>query len=104
MRYKRYEILLPLKYNTGEQIEFEKFQITLNELLENFEGISKDMIEVLGQWYYQGTVYADKLYRWRLDVKNTRKNRKFFKEFKQVLKERFEQEDVWITANTIEVI
>ena len=104
MRYKRYEILLPLRYNTGEQIESEKFQIIHDELMEKFGAISKDFIEVSGYWYYQGTVYVDKLHRWRLDIRDTRKNRKFFKEFKAVLKERFEQEEIWITATEIEVI
>ena len=104
MRYKRYEILLPLRYNTGEQIESGKFQITHNDLMERFGAISKDLIEVSGHWYYQGTVYIDKLHRWRLDIRDTGKNRKFLKEFKDVLKERFAQEEIWITATKIETI
>lgn len=104
MHYKRYEILLPLRYNTGEQIESEKFQITHNELMEKFGAISKDSIDVSGHWYYQGTVYIDKLHRWRLDVRNTRRNRKFIKEFKNILTKRFKQEQIWITATKIEVI
>jgi len=104
MRYKRYEILLPLKYNSGEKIESVKFQITHNELMYKFGAISKDLIEVSGHWYYKGKFYFDKLHRWRLDLRDTRKNFKFFKGYKNLLKKRFEQEEIWITTIRIEVI
>jgi hypothetical protein len=49
-------------------------------------------------------VYKDQLWRFRIDTKNAKKARTFFKKCKEVWKERFQQIDIWITAHDIEVI
>jgi hypothetical protein len=45
-RTKRYEILLPLTYNDGAEIEPEKFDQTAEELSDRFGGVTEDMIRV----------------------------------------------------------
>jgi hypothetical protein len=67
----RFEILLPLYYNDGRQVEPEKFVQTDDELVNRFGASSTDTVVVRGRWLYQGTVYHDQLVRVRLDVADT---------------------------------
>ena len=42
--------------------------------------------------------------RYEADVPDHPKNRRFFSEFKEQLKTRFRQHDIWITTYPVEVI
>jgi len=101
---KRYEILLPLVYNNGKKIEKEKFYIANQELVKKFEATTTDTIIATGSWVYKGVLYEDKLLRIRIDTEETKKSKDFFKKYKEVLKKRFKQYDIWITSYEIEVI
>ena len=100
----RFEILLPLYYNDGSRIEEEKFVETDEELLAQFDATSTDSVIVRGRWIYQSTLYEDKLIRIRIDATDIPSNWEFFKQYKETLKNRFQQEDIWITAHKITVI
>ncbi|MFQ6043691.1 MAG: hypothetical protein ACE5PV_22790 [Candidatus Poribacteria bacterium] len=100
----RYEILLPLFYNDGRKIEEEKFTETDQELVAQFGATSTDTIIVKGHWMYQSTLYEDKLVRMRIDTEDIPSNLEFIRSYKEILKERFQQLDIWITAQQIEVI
>lgn len=100
----RFEILLPLYYNDGKQIEKEKFVQTDEELVAQFGATSTDTVIVSGRWMYRGTLYEDKLIRIRIDTEDLLENKNFFRRYKETLKRRFLQEDIWITAQQIEVI
>jgi hypothetical protein len=100
----RFELLLPLYYNDGRPIEKEKFLQTDEELVAQFGATSTDSVLVSGRWMYQSTLYADKLIRVRVDVEDLPANWEFFRSYKEALKQRFEQEDIWITAYRIEVV
>src|SRR5438128_1700516 len=93
-RTKRFEILLPLNYNDGREIEAEKFDQTAEELCERFTGITEDTIRVAGTWKYGGTRYRDTLFRIRVDTTD-RTASGYFKAQKEVWKERFQQLDIW---------
>ncbi|HZZ28190.1 MAG TPA: hypothetical protein VFE46_09315 [Pirellulales bacterium] len=66
---RRFELLLPTKFNSGQPVPGELFADTLLELEEQFG-----------------------------------ENRQFFVNFKERLKERFQQLDIWITTYLVEVI
>ncbi len=61
MRKRRYEMLLPLKYNDGQPIEDEKIYQTREELINRFDAISFLPGLVQGIWVYGGTRYEDEL-------------------------------------------
>lgn len=63
MKWTRYEILLPLRYNDGRPIEREKFRQTNLELTERYSGTTGDLITAIGTWKYRGTLYEDLLVR-----------------------------------------
>lgn len=104
MRLKRYEILLPLLYNNGSKIEKEKFLITNKELIEKFGATTTDSTKIVGQWIYQKQLYEDKLIRITVDVPESEDSETFFRRYKEVLKERFKQIDIWISSYSIEII
>lgn len=100
----RFEILLPLYYNDGRKIEPDKFVQTDEELIAQFGATTTDTVVARGRWKYQSIMYEDRLIRIRVDTEEKEENRDFFRKFKESLKSRFEQEDIWITAQQIDVI
>jgi hypothetical protein len=57
-----------------------------------------------GQWRHEGKSYHDDLTRIYVDVVDTDENRQFFREYKDTLKARFQQIDVWMTTYPVEVL
>jgi len=104
MKWIRYEILLPLCYNDGRPIEPQKFRQTNLELLERFSATTLDLIRALGSWKYQGTVYEDLLFRLIVDVPSALPADDFFRNYKETLKARFEQIDIWISSHEITIL
>ena len=104
MKLKRYEILLPLLYNDGQTIEKEKFLLTHKELVEKFGATTTDSTMIVGRWIYQNQLYEDKLIRIAIDVPESEDSETFFRRYKEVLKERFKQIDIWISSYSIEII
>jgi hypothetical protein len=100
----RFEILLPLFYNDGRPVEDQKFVETDVELIAAFGATRTDTVVVRGHWLYQSTIYEDRLIRVRLDVEDTPDNWQKMRDIKEVLKQRFEQIDVWISAHRIEIL
>jgi hypothetical protein len=93
-----------LFYNDGRPIEREKFVETDDELVRHFGATSTDTVVVRGRWVYQGTVYHDQLVRVRVDVEDNPENWQAIRQVKEILKTRFEQLDIWITAHRIDVV
>ncbi len=100
---KRYEILLPLNYNDGREIELEKFDQTAEELCERFGGVTQDSVRVTGTWKYGGTRFRDTLVRIRVDTTDPSAYA-YLKSQKEVWKDRFQQLDIWITGHEIDVV
>jgi len=104
MKWTRYEILLPLCYNDGRPIEAEKFRKTTLEVLDRFSATTLDLIIAVGSWKYQGTVYEDLLWRFIVDVPSTTPADDFFRNYKETLKDRFQQTDIWISSHEIQIL
>ncbi len=104
MSLRRYEILLPQRYNDGAPVEEEKFLQTWRELVNRFGGITIELSPIKGYWKSQDKIYEDQLIRLVLDVQDTWSNRRFMRTYKQTLKERFRQIDLWVTSHRIDVL
>jgi hypothetical protein len=100
----RFEILLPLFHNDGRPVEKEKFATTDDELIQRFGATSTDPVVIRGRWMYQSSVFSDKLIRVRVDVEDIPENWQAMRDMKEILKTRFEQIDIWITAHRIDVV
>ena len=55
-------------------------------------------------WEHQDQLYRDDLIRVFVDVPDIAEARTFIEEFKEVVKSRFQQLDIWMTTYPIEVI
>jgi hypothetical protein len=102
--YRRYEILLPLQFNDGTPISDDLIGTTLKELRAQFGAISVETQSIQGTWSYLGQEYRDALIRVFVDVEDKASARKFFKQFKDKLKQRFQQLDIWITTYPVDVV
>ncbi len=104
MSHRRYEIYLPIRYNDGSLIEPEKFLETNNDLAEQFGACSFFPETFRGTWINQGQTYEDENVRVVMDVEDTPENEAFFTRLKPVLKQRFQQLEIWMVSSEIRVI
>jgi hypothetical protein len=102
--FRRYEILLPLKFNDGQPVPDELIGTTLNELRGEFGAISSETQTIHGIWSHLGEEFQDELIRVFVDVEQERDATDFFLGFKEELKQRFQQLDIWITTYRIDVL
>jgi len=101
---RRYEILLPLRFNDGRPVPDELIAGTILELRQGFGAVSCETQAIRGMWQHQDQVFRDDLMRMFVDVADTPETRVFFTEFKARLRERFEQIELWMTTYPIEII
>jgi len=57
-----------------------------------------------GAWEHQGALYEDNLTRFFVDVPDLPEHRTFFQQYKEKLKARFEQLEIWIVSHPLDVI
>jgi len=101
MSFRRYEIILPTRYNDGVPVVQSEFWEVAKELADRFGAISYLPEPLQGVWIHQGKTYEEANVRLFIDVEETRGNAAFFQQFKQVLKARFRQIDIWIVSYEI---
>jgi hypothetical protein len=102
--FRRYEILLPLRLNDGSPVPDESVAETVLELRQQFGAASSETQTIRGVWQHQGQVYRDDLVRVFVDTRDIPEVREFFVGFKEKLKARFGQLDIWITSYQIDVV
>ena len=101
---RRYEVLVPLVFNDGKPVPESLLAETFEELRERFGAASWETQTLRGVWEQEGITYQDNLTRFFVDVADLPEHRQFFKDFKERLKGRFHQLDVWITSHPIDLI
>ena len=103
---RKYDIYLPLKYNDGTNIEAEIIRSIKEELVDAFGAITVSSLSspYQGTWKYGGVEFIDDIIKIEVVATNDRATKKFFKEFKEGLKESLQQIDILITTHGIQVI
>jgi hypothetical protein len=102
--YRRFEILLPLLFNDGQPVPETLIADTLVELEQRFGSISSETQTIRGRWHHEGVAYRDDLVRVFVDVPDEPDARQFFAEYKERLKARFQQLDIWMTTYPVEIL
>ena len=102
--FRRYEILLPRQFNDEQAVPDELIADTLLDLRQQFGAVSSETQIIRGLWTHEGKVFRDEVIRVFVDVPETPETQQFFREFKERLKTRFRQIDIWMTSHPIEVI
>jgi hypothetical protein len=106
MHLRRYEILLPSRYNDGRDIMaacMSCFPDTRAEVLDRFGALSYTPQAILGTWTNEGVRYDDELFKLSIDVPDTEQSRAFIAHLKRDLLARFEQIEIYVTSQPIEV-
>ena len=101
---RRYEILVPLRFNDGRPVPEALLVETFSELRNRLGAASWETQSLRGEWEQDGVVYRDNLTRFFVDVFDVPEHPKFFGSFKQRLKVRFDHLDIWITSHPLDVI
>ena len=101
---RRYEILLPLRFNDGTPVPDELVGEVLIALREKFGAVSFETQTIRGVWQHEGRAYRDDLARVFADVGDTAENRAWFVNFKERLKTDFKQIDIWMVTHPIDVL
>lgn len=101
---RRFELLLPLRFNDGQPIPNELVADTLIELEERFGAVSCETQTIRGLWHHEGQPFRDDLVRLFVDAPDVAESREFFLAFKERLKSRFQQLDIWLATYTVEVL
>ena len=99
--WRRYEILLPLRVNTGKAVSKVLLAETLQELESRFGAVSCETQVIQGRWRSGPRSYRDDLIRVYVDARPDAEVQAFFADFKQRLKARFHQLDIWLTSHEI---
>jgi hypothetical protein len=66
--------------------------------------VSCETQTIRGHWRNENQSYRDDLIRVFVDVPDVPENRQFFVEYKERLKARFQQLDIWMTTYLLEVL
>lgn len=101
---RRYEILLPLKDNAGRAFARERFDETREDVVARFGGVTVFPQPAQGVWVDSGKRYEEESIRLVVDVTDDAASRRFFENYKQVLNDRFRQEDVYVTSTVVNVV
>ena len=102
--HRRYEILLPLRFNDGRPVPDELIAGTIIEIRNRFGAVSSESQIIHGTWQHQSEIYRDELMRIFIDVEDTAENRTYFLNLKGQIKTRFQQVDIWLTSYPIDVL
>ncbi|MBS4028114.1 MAG: hypothetical protein KGZ58_05680 [Ignavibacteriales bacterium] len=103
---KQYEIYLPILYNDGTEIETGKFDTIEQELVEQFGGVTamQRQFPLKGMWKGERQTYLDKIVVFTVVDFRGSVGQDFFTHYKEELKQRFQQEEILITAHDLTVI
>ena len=102
--YRRYELLLPLRFNDGSPVPEALVDQTVDEIRERFGGISLESQSILGSWKTGSAEHHDENLRLFADVPDTAEHRNYFSELKERLRRRFQQAEIWIVTHPIDVL
>ena len=100
---RRFEVLLPVRFNDGSDVPQKLLAEAVNEIVEQFEAASFFKEGVEGHWRHGATLYRDDLALVVVDVPDTAKNRKWMKAYKARWKARLEQLELWMVSYPIDI-
>jgi hypothetical protein len=102
-RWRRFEVLLPLRFNDGRDVPGEWIAEAVLEIVEHFGAASYETQKVEGHWRHSGILYRDDLVRIVVDVPDSVRNRQWMRQFKDRWKVRLEQLELWMVSYRIDI-
>ncbi len=102
-KWRRFEVLLPLRFNDGKDIPAEWLAEAVLEIADHFGAASYETQRIEGRWRHEGVVFRDDLVRLVVDVPDNAKNRRWMKQFKGQWKARLQQLELWMVSYAINI-
>ena len=102
-RWRRFEVLLPLRFNEGRDVPGEWIAEAVLEIVDHFGAASYETQKVEGHWRHSGILYRDDLVRIVVDVADSPRNRQWMRQFKNRWKVRLEQLELWMVSYRIDI-
>jgi hypothetical protein len=102
-RWRRFEVLLPLRFNDGRVVPGEWIAEAILEIVDHFGAASYETQKVEGHWRHSGILYRDDLVRIVVDVPDSARNRQWMRQFKDRWKVRLEQLELWMVSYRIDI-
>ena len=101
--WRRYEVLLPLRFNDGRDVPPEWLAEAVLEVVDRFGAASYETQKVEGHWRHGGVLYRDDLVRVVVDLPDSAEHREWIKEYKGRWKAKLEQLELWVVSYPIEI-
>lgn len=102
-RWRRFEVLLPLQFNDGQEVPPEWLADSVLEIVERFGAASYETQRIEGHWRQAGVAYRDNLVRLTIDVPDTTSNRKWMKFFKERWRTKLRQVELWMVSYAVTI-
>ncbi|MGC4007044.1 MAG: hypothetical protein QM811_29535 [Pirellulales bacterium] len=103
LSWRRYEILLPLRFKDGRAVPRDWFDDAVAEIVGRFGGASHETQRVRGRWTKDGVLHHDSMSRIVVDVPDDDANRAWMKTFKERWQARTAEDQIWLTSHPIDV-
>ncbi len=100
---RRYEVLLPVRFNDGRRVPKSWLARAFNEVVDHFGAASYECQAVEGKWRNGRKVFRDYLSRIIVDVPDTPESRRWMRQFKSRWKVRLDQLELWMVSYRIDV-
>ena len=100
---RRYEVLLPARFNDGTEVPENILGRAVIEIVEQFNAVTFFKEAAEGYWRHDETFFRDDLGLLVVDVPDTAKNRKWMKAFKATWKRRLDQLEIWMVSYSIDI-
>ncbi|MBI3271182.1 MAG: hypothetical protein HYZ53_19415 [Planctomycetes bacterium] len=102
-KWRRFEVLLPIKRNDGTSVPEEWLAEAVFEIVDHFGAATYETQNVEGHWRHAGVLYRDDLVKLVVDVPESARNRKWMTQFKGRWKLRLGQLELWMVSYQIEL-
>jgi len=102
-KWRRFEILLPVRFNDGAEIPADWLGEAVTEVVEQFGAASFETQTIEGQWRHASTLYRDTLGKLVVDVHDNDINRQWMKSYRDRWKIRLKQIELWLVSYPITV-
>jgi len=102
----RYEIYVPTFYNNKKPIEKEKYEVIQRKIQKQFGKLSVHSAIISGCWVNpcDNQCFVDNCFKYEIIVDNNSKNKNFFKNLKEELKDIFNQYEIFMICTEVEWI
>jgi hypothetical protein len=102
-KLRRYEVLLPARFNDGREVPGELIGDAVKEIVKQFDAVSYYANAAEGFWQHGDVLYRDDLGLIVVDVTDTTANRKWMTAYKARWKEQLDQVEIWMVSYRIDV-